>query len=102
MSEPSNPNPNIFLTPAERFRQTGNNVASHRKMVDSPEFQRAEDAAMLQYTTELATQVKDGNSAMAVGFRLLGAMELSNRMRRISESPFIPKIAPKQGLNHEV
>lgn len=99
------PSPNLAPiknpTPREQFRESGDNVTKHRNLVDSPEFNRAVHYALLEYQTLLVAQAKDGNSSMAVGFRLQGALELMGVMRNLAEpAPIIQRLA-ERGLNHD-
>ena len=87
-------------TPKNRFLDSGDNISKHRKMVDQPEFQRACDFAMLQYTAGLTNEIKDINSATACGLQLLGAQQFLLVLRNLSEVPKAPTNIVPAGLNH--
>lgn len=87
-------------TPKARFLESGDNITKHRKMVDSGEFQRACDFAMLQYTGGISGEITDGTTAMAVGLKLLGAQQFLQVLRNLSEAPKAPSNIVPVGLNH--
>lgn len=89
-------------TPREIFRESGDSVTKHRNLIDLPEFSRAVNFSLLEFQTLLAAQVKDGNSAMCVGFKLQGALELMTVMRNLAEpAPVLQRLVEKS-LNHQV
>ena len=69
--------------------------------MDTTEYQRAADFGLLQYVASVATRVTDGNSAMAAGFKICGAVEILQTMRMLSENPPPIVMAPSPNLNHE-
>ena len=73
-------------SPKARFQQAPDNISKHRALVDSKEFQRACDFALLQYQAELSQRIVDGTNAAANYFRMLGAQEFIQTMRLLSES----------------
>jgi hypothetical protein len=73
-------------SPKTRFMQNGDHIVKHKQMVDSPEFQRGIDFAMLHCQSLWAAQITDGNTAMAVGLKMQGAMELAQNMKMLAES----------------
>lgn len=77
-------------SPRHRFQESANNVSLHRKMVDSHEFQRATDFAMLEYSASLSTQTVDFQGGAANHFKLRGALEFLQTLRVLAEAP--PKI----------
>lgn len=98
---PTNPPPaaNLNPSPKARFMQSGTRISNHRALVMSDAFGEAADAAMLQLQMALAGQVKDGNTAMAVGFRLLGAEEFLSTFRLLAETPRPPAPPVRDNLN---
>ena len=74
-------------SPKQRFHETPANIHGHRSLVDLPQFEHSNDAAMLQYCAALAQKVTDGNSAMVAGFKLQGALEFAQTFRMLSEQP---------------
>ena len=94
---------NPFLaTPKDRFRQSDTRISNHRKMVEADVFERSSDAALLQYLSMISSGVRDGNTAMAAGFRLQGAFELMHTLKNISEEPPRMQMEPApQNLNHQ-
>jgi len=98
------PTPNLTpiksLSPREQFREHADSITKHRNLVDLPEFQRAAQYAMLEFQALLSAQVKDANSALAVGYKLQGGLELISILRNLAEpTPALPKIVNQQ-LNH--
>lgn len=94
--------PVINPTPKTRFQESGQNIGSHRDMVDSQVFQRAIDFAVMEYTRQLATNTaQDSQRAAVNGFKQAGAMEFIDVLRNLSESP-APMPPPTQipQLNH--
>lgn len=90
-----NPQPKI------RFQASGDNVSKHRDLMDSPEYQRAIDFGLLQYVAAVSQGITDGNTAMAAGFKILGAVELLSTVRMLSETPMPVVVAPVPNLNHQ-
>lgn len=91
-------NPNA--SPKARFIANPRTVSDHRQMVDLDAFNRGCDAALLQYGLLLTEQCKDGQTAMANGFRVQGANEIIAILKTISESsPVTPRRAT-DNLDH--
>ncbi len=91
----------INLSPKARFQQSNDTISRHRAMLETREFERASDTAVIQYAALIAETVKDANSAVAAGFKLQAVFEFLHTMRNLGEQP--PKIvsAPiTQNLNH--
>jgi hypothetical protein len=74
-------------SPKARFQESADNQSKHRQMLDTREFQRAADYSFMEYCQQTASQIRDGNSAMAAGFRILGAAELLSTMQLLAEIP---------------
>lgn len=99
----ANQQPITNPSPRDRFQLSGENISKHRNLVDSNEFQRAIDFAMLEYASIVAMQVKEANSAAASGLRILGAHEFVHILRNLSEKTEIPKsVAPIKPLDYKV
>lgn len=77
--------PNVNPSPKARFQSVAQNITAHRAMLERDSFDKATDAAMLQYSADLATQNRDGNCAMAMGFKLQGAMEFLQTLKLLAE-----------------
>lgn len=90
--------PNINPTPRAKFQAPVNNVKDHRALLELPAFDRAIDSALLEYQRLLADQSRDGNSAMAVGFRSMGAVEFVNILKTLGESSTV--VTPKKDLDN--
>lgn len=93
--------PLLNPSPKQRFQQQGSFVSTHREMVDSAAYNRATEFGLQQYAIMLGQSVGDGNSAMAVGFKLQGAVEILLTMRNLSETPTAPKNIPNPNLDHK-
>jgi hypothetical protein len=87
--------------PKTRFLQSADNITKHRSMVDSREYERAVDFGLMQYFAELAAQVKDGNSAAMVGFKVAGAFEAVQSMRMLSEQPKVTRVPVNDNLTEQ-
>ena len=88
-------------TPKNRFQETANNVQRHRDMIASPEFERAADFAMLNYTSRLAASISgDFNSMASMGLRMMGAKEFLQEMRLLAETPTATQTVPQDNLDH--
>lgn len=87
-------------TPVQRFQTSPDNLSKHRKLVDSPEFQRALDFAMLDWSMEIAATVSDANSALRAGFALAGAVQFMDRLKTLAETPKPPSPPVQHGINH--
>lgn len=82
-------------SPKLRFMQSPDNIKKHRDMIDSNEFQRACDFALLQYQSQLSMTTVDMAGAAANNFKMLGAQELLQTMRLLGESvPRVTKTDP--------
>lgn len=85
----------------EQFRETANHITAHRDLVDSPAYTRAVHFGLLEFQSFLSGQVRDGNSSVAVGYKLQGAFELLSIMRNLAEpAPVLQRLADR-GLNHQ-
>lgn len=73
----------INPSPKTRFQQSTDSISKHRAMVDTREFSRAADFAMLQYQRELS--IKESNPAV-LGMKLVGAQEFLNTMTMLAET----------------
>lgn len=97
MSEqPTLPDRIVNPTPKTRFMASDQNVTKHRQLVDSREFERGVDFALMEYQTQLMGAVTDGNHAAAVALKLRGAHEFLQIFRMLGEQVRIPKVSPMQ------
>ena len=93
-----NPNP----TPKARFLENPSWVSKHRELIVSDAFLKATDYGMSQYQVLLSTQVNDGNTAMAAGYKLQGALEFLETLRQLSEPPKLMGLVVRDQLDHTV
>ena len=89
-------------TPKSRFLANSTYINQHRDLITSDAFIRATDVGLNHYQVLLANQVTDGNTAMAAGFKLQGALEYVQTMRLLSEIPKAPTLAKPETLDHTV
>lgn len=82
MATPVSPNP----SPRVRFQAIPNAITQHKALLEKPEFDRAADYALMEYNRLTAEQVRDGNSAMAMGFKLQGALEYLQTLKTLAEA----------------
>ena len=93
------------LTAKARFLESNDNISTHRKLIDSKEFQRAADFAMLSFSHAVSQAPVDPQemSLGAAGLKLRGAHEFLSIFRNLSEAPQKPdRIVRMDNLNHEV
>lgn len=69
-------------SPKTRFLASGNNIATHREMVDNAAFQRAADFALMEYQAILCQ--RESNPAV-LGMKIMGAQEFLQTFRLLSE-----------------
>jgi len=93
---PVNPN----QQPKARFQASPDNIKKHRDLVDSREFERGADFALLQYVQSIKGTIVDGTSAMAAGFKIYGAVELLEQMKTLAEKATIQAPVPTGNLDH--
>ncbi len=92
-------------SPKTRFLESNDNVSTHRKMVDSREFQRASDHAMLQFSLAVCTgPVSPEEMSMgAAALKLRGAHDFLSIFRNLSEAPQRPSpILQVHNLDHKI
>lgn len=74
------------ITPKQRFQRSGLKLSNHRDLVASESFIIGAETALLEYQAKITSQITDGNTAMAAGFRLMGAQELVNCIRNLADT----------------
>jgi hypothetical protein len=89
--------PVVNPSPKARFCQSGTRVSGHRTIVSSEQFEKSADAALLQYQSEVCLSIRDGNTAMAAGLKIEGAVEFLQTFRLLAES--IRILPPPQSTN---
>lgn len=87
--------------PKARFAESGDNLRKHRDLVDSKEFQRGTDFAILEYATHLASSVSDANSALRAGFALAGAIDYVLTLKTLADVPKPLAQAPSNGIDYK-
>lgn len=93
----------INLSPKSRFQQSQDNVSRHRALLETREFERASDFALVQFCAGLSESIKDMNSAAIAGMKLQGAFEYAHTFRNLGEIPPRPPLAiTKDNLDHKV
>jgi hypothetical protein len=90
------------VLPRFRFQANQQYLSAHRDFLATPMFERAIDAALLQYQAELSQGCKDQYSAMAMGLRLLGAQELVQKLWDLGIVPERPTPNKSDNLDHRV
>lgn len=73
-------------TPKQRFMESADNISRHRSMIDSREFQRGLDFALLEYQHQCMRLVNEPNSAASMGLRLRGVYEFLDVFRLLGEN----------------
>ena len=76
--------------PKVRFRESADNVSKHRALTENPALQKSLDFAVQQQQRDWANEVKDHNSAIAVGYKIVGLQEFLRTFMGLSEVPKLP------------
>lgn len=89
-------------SPKKRFQESTDNISKHRDLIQSREFQRACDFAILQYASRLQDETNGNlNAAAAAHLRMTGAQEFLWTMRNLSEAAeFTAKRTETPNLDH--
>ena len=72
-------------TPKQRFQESNDNISKHRKLVDSPEYQRSIDFARLEYSRILAESANDQTKAMVAGIKMQAVEEFLIQLKWLGE-----------------
>jgi hypothetical protein len=83
--------PQVNLSPKLRFQKINGAITAHRALLENVWFDAAADAAMNELILQLSMQVRDGNGAMSVGFRMQGAQEFLSMFKTLAEQNQLPK-----------
>jgi hypothetical protein len=83
------------LDPQSRFQLSNDNISKHREMVDSREFERATDTALLQYQAELCSRE---TNPTVIGLKIAGALGYLRTVKLLSEKPVLTSL-PKPNDN---
>ena len=87
-------------SPKTRFQADKKLVEQHNRLIERPDLQTSIDYAMLEYQAQLTGVAAGGNEAAAAHFRLMGAHEFVNILKRLTEQ-FTPAVVKQQdNLNH--
>lgn len=92
-------------TPKAKFQESNDNISKHRAMVDSREFERAQDVGLLEHTAAIALTFNPTSQveAIAAAFRIRGALEYAMQMRMLAEKPLPPRpVTPVGNLDHNL
>lgn len=86
--------------PKTEFQLTPQYVQSHRALIERDDLRRSLKFALLEYQTQLCEQARDGNTAAAAHFRLMGANEFINAFLLLGEMPKPVIVERTANLNH--
>jgi hypothetical protein len=100
MSEPTKAPPNFNPSPKTRFQMHGQNLSLHKDMIASKTFEVGTDAAMLHLQMKVTQQITDGNTAMAAGYRMLGALEFLGALKTLAQTDVAPTPRVLDNLDH--
>jgi hypothetical protein len=93
--------PDYNRSPKARFRDSGDNVSKHSRIVESAEFVRGCDFALMQMFHELAPASVDANTAAKNQMMLTGAQLFLNIFRTLGQEPMrMPTIVDRDNLTH--
>lgn len=93
-------------SPKSRFLETKGAIEAHHGLIQTESFQRAKDAALLEYQRKLATNLGVSQNAqvegMVMGWKLAGVQEYLAELLNLAEKPMVAQ-APglSRILNHE-
>lgn len=97
MSDTTTPTvkPRVHHSAKARFQQSADNISKHHKIVDSSEFQRGIDFALLAYQEYLTMNCRDANTAMTAMVKQSGAHEFIQIFKELADpQPTMPTLAP--------
>lgn len=92
--------PTLNPTPKARFIESQELVKSHMALIEREDFQRALDAALLQYQLTLSLEAKDANAAAAAHFKITGVLEFLHQFKYLGLAPTPPRTKPQGQLDH--
>lgn len=88
-------------TPKARFQESGDNISKHREFLQTKEFERAIDWALLQFQFRLCEEGGDLNQCASKHLRMQGAHEFILTLRMLAETPMRETIANITNLDHK-
>jgi hypothetical protein len=94
--------PIVNPSPGQTFRSNPTWINQHRELIVSDAFLRATDYGFREYASLLAKANDSGNAAMAMGFKIQGALEFLKELRKISETPRETAPVKPDQLDHTV
>jgi len=97
---------NVNLTPKQRFQESKDNVSKHREMIESREFERAIDYALMEYQLQSARQTAtinppNANDAVCRHYSQVGACEFVAILRNLAEPPPVITARAIEQLDHK-
>lgn len=87
-------------SPKSQFRESAVNIREHRALLENPAFERALQFAQLEYQRHSASLIRDGNGALAHGYKLLGVQEFLSCLKLLSEETLVSAPTPPSNLDH--
>lgn len=90
--------PNVNPSPRTQFQQSGAYVAIHQEMITGEDFIRGISTALLEYQWQLCVRTGDANGAAASHFRMTGALEFVDVLKRLAEPQ--TQIVPKPNFDN--
>lgn len=81
--------------------ESARDVSAHREMIQSEDFSRSIDFALMEFQRLVSqTPLDNFNAAAAAHFRITGAQEFIHVLRNLSETPKITPIKSDGNLDH--
>lgn len=91
----------VFPTPKQKFAAEAAYVREHKALIQRPEFERAIDTALLQFSRQLSeTPPNDMGGAASSYLRLLGAQEFARLLFNLAEQPIATVKRDLDNLDH--
>ncbi len=81
-------------SPKSRFQESNDNLKAHHELLQSPDYQRARDVALAQYSLLIAGEVANAPDsqtsqvkAMQAGIKLVAVHEFLSELHSLAEKP---------------
>jgi hypothetical protein len=91
--------PSLNPSPKQRFRESADNISRHKSMLETREFERGIDFALMEYQAQLAIRVTDQYTAMSAGLKMQGALEFIQTLKTLTENRTITVTTPTDNLS---
>lgn len=80
----------VHLSPKSRFQQSQDNLKKHHALVDSNDYARGVDFALLEYQSQLALKCSNDAAAHGMGVKITGVLEYLEVFKRLADVNVVP------------